>query len=91
MPGTFRVGARYFQEQADGIAEDCAENVAKGLRVDTAAGKFDKCVKVEETTRLEEDAPPSEKIYCPGVGLVEDSGVTLVRYGFTSIDDDDNH
>ena len=79
MPGTFLLGSRYFQELADGIALDRAENVAMDLTVTTAAGTFDECVQIRETTPLE---PKSEslKIYCAGIGLVNDSGATLVEY-----------
>ena len=32
MPGTFLLGARYFQELADGIALDRAEHMEMGLK-----------------------------------------------------------
>lgn len=85
MPGTFLLGARYFQEQAPN-AMDRAEHVAMGLAVATKAGTFQQCVQVLETTPLEPDAS-SLKVYCPGVGLVDDSGVTLVKFGFIHGDD----
>jgi hypothetical protein len=78
MPGTFLLGSRYFQELAPGLALDQAEHVEMGLTVKTEAGTFKGCVKIIETTPLEPGAE-SEKIYCPGVGLVFDSGVELVR------------
>lgn len=53
MPGTFLLGSRYFQEQADGAAMDLAEHVEMGLEVTTAAGTFEQCVRVVETTPLE--------------------------------------
>lgn len=81
MPGTFLLGSRYFQEIADGIAMDRAEHVEMGLEVNTEAGTFEGCVKILETTPLEPRAE-SEKIYCPGVGLVVDDVVELVEYGF---------
>jgi hypothetical protein len=79
MPGTFLLGSRYFQELADGVALDRAEHVAMDLTVETEAGTFDECVQIRETTPLE---PKSEslKIYCAGVGLVNDSGAELVEY-----------
>lgn len=86
LPGTFLLGARYFQEQAPGVAMDRAEHVEMGLEVDTEAGTFEKCVKILETTPLEPSAE-GEKIYCPGVGLVEDE-IELVDFGFDSNDDD---
>jgi hypothetical protein len=81
MPGTFLLGSRYFQEIAEGIAEDQAEHVEMGLEVISFAGDFENCVRIEETTPLEPKAL-SEKIYCPGVGLVVDDVVELVDYGF---------
>lgn len=87
MPGTFLLGSRYFQELAPGVAMDRAEHVEMGLEVNTEAGKFKKCVRIIETTPLEPGAE-SEKIYCPGVGLVFDSGVELVRINGKGGDDD---
>jgi hypothetical protein len=88
MPGTFLLGSRYFQEQAPDVAMDRAEHVEMGLQVNTQAGTFDGCVKVLETTPLEPGAE-SEKIYCPGVGLVVDDVVQLVESGSDSGEDDD--
>ena len=79
MPGTFLLGARYFQEIADGIALDRAEHTEMGLTMDTEAGTFNDCVRVVETTPLERRSE-SIKVYCPGVGLVVDSDVQLVEY-----------
>ena len=81
MPGTFLLGARYFQEQAAGVAMDQAEHVEMGLQVVTEAGTFEDCVRVIETTPLEPGAE-SEKIYCPGIGQVVDNVVRLVEFGF---------
>lgn len=78
MPGTFLLGARYFQEQAPGVAMDRAEHVEMGLTVDTKAGTFQDCVFIVETTPLEPGAS-SEKIYCPGIGLVSDAPVQLIK------------
>jgi hypothetical protein len=78
MPGTFLLGARYFQEQAPGVALDRAEHVEMELTVETEAGTFERCVRIIETTPLEPGAE-SEKIYCPGVGLVLDNEVQLVK------------
>jgi hypothetical protein len=79
MPGTFLLGARYFQERALGVAEDRAQHVAMGLQISTAAGDFEDCVEVLETTRLEPRSK-SRKRYCPGIGLVFDDGLKLVDF-----------
>ena len=80
MPGTFLLGSRYFQEQAPGIALDRAEHVEMGLEVEVPAGTFEDCVEVEETSALEPGAE-STKVYCPGIGMVQDDEALLVRYG----------
>ena len=77
MPGTFLLGARYFQEQAPGIAMDRAEHIQMDLEIHTDAGDFEDCVLVEETSPLEHGT--STKKYCPGVGLVFDDGAVLTE------------
>ena len=77
-PGRFLLGARYFQEVAPGVALDRAENVAMGLTVETEAGTFEDCVEVLETTPLQPGSE-STKVYCPGIGLVQDDEATLVE------------
>ena len=64
---------------------DMAEHVEMGLRVETEAGTFNGCVRVIETTPLE-PGTESEKIYCPGVGQVDDDGLRLVRINGRSDD-----
>lgn len=78
MPGRFLLGARYFQEQAPGIAMDQAEHTRMGLTIKkTALGTLKNCVEVIETTPLEPGE--SRKVYCPGIGLVIDNEVRLVE------------
>lgn len=79
MPGTFMLGARYFQEIAPDVALDRAENEEMDLDVEVPAGLFERCVLVVETSPLEPD-DESEKMYCPGVGLVFDDDAELVDY-----------
>lgn len=84
MPGTFLVGARYFQEVAPGIALDRAENASDGETVQAPAGFFDDCVVVEEDTPLEPDSE-NVKTYAPGIGLInEDDILELTFYGFVT-------
>jgi hypothetical protein len=87
MPGTFLLGSRYFQEIAPGVAQDRAEHVAMGFKVETPAGRFSQCVEVTETSPLEPGAE-STKVYCPGVGLVRDNDLELVEIGDDEDDDD---
>ncbi|MFM9957453.1 MAG: hypothetical protein ACKVZJ_05225 [Phycisphaerales bacterium] len=77
MPGTFFLGARYFQEIAPGIALDRAENATMGLTVPTPAGTFNNCIEIAETTPLEPDAFGT-KIYAPGIGMVKEGPLELV-------------
>lgn len=88
MPGTFLLGSRYFQEIAPGVALDRAEHVEMGLEVMTEAGAFERCARVIETTPLEAGSE-SEKVYCPGVGLVQDNEAELVYFGRDVVDDND--
>ncbi len=78
MPGTFLLGSRYFQEIAPDVALDRGCNSAMGLAVSTPAGSFTGCVAVSETTPLEKGK--SDKVYCPGVGLVNDDTQVLVDW-----------
>lgn len=80
VPGEARVGARYYQEQAPGVAMDRAENVSVTEKLTTPAGKFTPCLKTKETSPLEPGA--DYKLYAPEVGLVQDGPLRLVKYGF---------
>lgn len=78
MPGTVLLGARYFQEVAPGVALDRAEIVSLTATVQTPAGRFTRCLRTRETTPLE----PGEvefKSYAPGIGLIQDGVLRLVR------------
>lgn len=80
MPGTIRIGDRYYQERAPGVAMDRAENVSTNATVKTPAGTFKHCLRVRETTPLE---PGTEyKFYAPGIGLIQDGALKLVKHGF---------
>lgn len=78
MPANPAVGMTYVQEVAPGIAEDQAEIVSIGETVTIPAGTYKNTLFTRETTPLE---PGSEsfKRYAPGVGLIVDNVVELVR------------
>jgi hypothetical protein len=76
MPGSPKVGERYYQEVAPGVAMDRAENVS----LTASLGKFKRCLRVEETTPLEPGVK-EYKLYAPGIGLIRDGSLTLVRAG----------
>ncbi len=81
MPGAPRVGMRYYQEVAPGVAMDRAEIVSLDETCETPAGRFSGCLKVKEDTPLEAGAG-EYKYHAPGVGLVRDEDLRLTRYGF---------
>jgi len=77
MPGTFLLGARYYQEIAPEVALDRAENIEMGLMVETPAATYDYCVKTEETTPLEPSAKDI-KVYAYGYGIIVDAAIERV-------------
>ena len=78
MPGTFLLGSRYYQEVAPDVALDRGCNSAMGLAVTTPAASFTGCVEVSESSPLEKGK--SVKVYCPGIGLVNDDEQILVDW-----------
>jgi hypothetical protein len=80
MPGTVKVGMKYYQEIAPKVAMDRGEILSVTEAVQTPAGRFKDCVKVEDTTPLEPKVK-EYKYYAPGVGLVQDGDLVLVKYG----------
>ena len=89
MPGTFLLGAKYFQEIAPPDAVDRGENRAMGLdwpEVDPPEEpEYTNCVLVIDTNPAEGGEACGDddaKTYCPGVGLVQDEDMELVEYGF---------
>lgn len=80
MPGTLLLKAKYYQEIAPGVAMDRAEILSMTETVITPAGTFKHCLKIKETTPL--DANENEhKFYAPGIGLVQEGELKLVKYG----------
>lgn len=80
MPGTFLLGAKYYQEVAPDVAEDRAEHTADGLTLTVPAGTFAHCVEVSETNPLsDEPSSPDLKRYCRGIGLVLDEVIELIE------------
>ena len=61
-------------------AMDRAEVVGLNEVVKTQAGEFKGCLKTEETNPLKPNEKES-KLYAPGVGLVREESLTLVRHG----------
>ena len=79
MPGKVEVGMKYYQEFAPAVAEDRAEIISVNDTLDTPAGTFKQVLKTEETNPLK----PGEKefkFYAPGIGLIQDEAIKLVKY-----------
>jgi hypothetical protein len=70
MPAEPRVGDRFAQEQAPGVAQDISTVVAIDLTLETAVGTLSGCVKTQDLNPL--DQAIEYKYYCPGVGLVRE-------------------
>jgi hypothetical protein len=81
MAGSPKRGMRYYQEIAPGVAMDRAEIVSLSETCTTPAGTFRNCLKVKEGTALDPDEQ-EHKYYAPGVGLLRDQDLRLIRYGF---------
>lgn len=80
MPGLVLLGSRYYEEVAPGTAMDRARIMSLSDSLTTPAGTFTGCLKVEETTPLE-PGTKAEKLYAPGIGLIKDGDLLLVKSG----------
>lgn len=80
MPGAPKVGMKYYQELAPGVAMDRAEIVSLTDTCKTPAGTFSPCMKVQETSAIKFEK--EFKYHAPGIGLVRDEDVLLVKHGF---------
>lgn len=80
LPGAPRVGQKHAQEVAPGVAMDQAEvsSITESVRV--PAGAFTGVLAVSESSPLEPTAT-SRKYYAPGIGLIKDDELALVKYG----------
>jgi len=81
MPGTPKLNMKYYQELAPGVAMDRAEIESLTETCKTPAGTFSGCMKVKETSGIELLAK-EYKYHAPGIGLVRDEDVRLVKHGF---------
>jgi hypothetical protein len=81
MPGTPKLKMKYYQELAKGVAMDRAEIVSLNETCKTPAGTFSRCMKVKEGSAIDRLAN-EYKYHAPGIGLVRDQDLRLVKYGF---------
>ncbi len=80
LPGAPRVGQKHAQEIAPGAAMDQSEVVSTTESVQVPAGAFAGAMAVDETTPLEPMATV-RKYYAPGIGMVKEDELVLVKYG----------
>ena len=88
MPGTFLLGAKYYQQLAEGNSMERAHNVMMGLTIETPAGTFENCIKVRETNWSEPAGSETFKLHAPGVGLIGEDELALVAFGYDIFDRD---
>jgi hypothetical protein len=80
MPGTPKVGMRYYQEIAPDVAMDRAEVITLDDTCTTPAGTFKNCLKTREGNALN-IWEIEHKRYAPGIGLLQDADLLLTKYG----------
>ena len=80
MSGSPKLGMKYYQEIAPGVAMDRAEIVSFVETCRTPAGMFFKCMKVKEGTAL--DVSETEyKHYARDIGVIQDEDLLLTNFG----------
>ena len=72
FPATPKIGLRYRSEDVAGITREDDEIVSISESVTVPTGTYRNCVKVQETLS---DGDVEFKVYCPGVGIVQESTV----------------
>jgi len=86
MPGTFMLKARYYQQMAEGMSMERAENWEMGLTIETPAGTFTDCIRVRETNWSEPEGAETFKTHAPGIGLVVEDTLKLIAFGYNIFD-----
>jgi hypothetical protein len=81
MPGNPRIGMRYYQEIAPGVALDRAEILSVDEILQTPAGTFSNALKTQEGSALHTDEKEF-KTYAPGIGLIQEQSLLLTEHGF---------
>ncbi|HYG55266.1 MAG TPA: hypothetical protein VD965_08205 [Burkholderiales bacterium] len=81
MPGKPQAKMKYFQEVAPGVAMDHATIESLDETCTVPAGTFKRCLKVREGSSIEVWAK-EYKYHAPGVGLIQDEDLKLVKHGF---------
>jgi hypothetical protein len=78
MPGTPKIGMKYAQEVAPGVAMDRAQVLTVSDTLSTPAGRFENGLTTKETSALE--TVVEYKSYVPGIGFAADQSLKLVSY-----------
>jgi hypothetical protein len=78
LPGKPQVGQRFYNELAPGVGRDRAEIISLNEAVTTPAGRFEPCLRLRETSAIEK-ALSDHKWFAPGVGMVKDGKMVLVK------------
>jgi hypothetical protein len=81
MPGLCLLGSRYYQEIAPGTAMDQAEIVSNTEELETPVGDFSGVLKTKETNKLNSNEEEF-KFYAPGIGLIKEENLVLIKYGY---------
>ena len=81
MPGKLIAGTKYSQEIAPGVAMDEMKIIRSDEKYKAPAGNFSGVLKTEESSPLE-PGTKEYKFYAPGIGLIKDENLLLVKYGF---------
>lgn len=79
MPADPKLGDRFMQEFAPGVAEDRGWIVGVGERTKVPAGTFTDTLSITEDSPLDAGIS-SEKVYAAGIGLIVDEPVELVSH-----------
>jgi hypothetical protein len=78
IPGKPVAGSRFFQERAEKQkAMDRSELLSTSGKVATPAGVYEKCLHFKDSSAVEKGT--THKWYAPGVGLVKDGSLALVK------------
>lgn len=80
LPGNPKVGMKYYQEFAPGVAMDWAEVLSISEMVRTPYGELKNCLKILDSSTIKE--MKEYKTFAPGIGLVEFEGMKLISYGY---------
>jgi hypothetical protein len=80
MPGTPKIGMKFYQEIAPGIIMDRSEIVSLSEKLSTKAGQFKDCLKTKDTSKIHADTL-EYRLFAPKIGLAQFEDLKLVRYG----------